>query len=85
MEEGPDAATCVSASGKVLLAGGYLVLDPEYSGTVVATSSRFFTIIKSSQDRPGEITVRSPQFRAATWRYNVSIISEITVESNPIK
>ncbi|THH07989.1 hypothetical protein EW145_g3017 [Phellinidium pouzarii] len=33
--------TVVSASGKVLLAGGYLVLDQKYSGTVVSTSSRF--------------------------------------------
>ncbi|ORY26808.1 hypothetical protein BCR39DRAFT_540302 [Naematelia encephala] len=39
--------TIVSAPGKVLLAGGYLVLDRSYSGLVVATSSRFYTSITS--------------------------------------
>lgn len=37
--------TVVSAPGKVLLAGGYLVLDRAYTGLVVATSSRFFTSV----------------------------------------
>ncbi|EGG13035.1 uncharacterized protein MELLADRAFT_87033 [Melampsora larici-populina 98AG31] len=34
--------TLVSCPAKVLIGGGYLVLDPAYTGTVVATSSRFY-------------------------------------------
>ncbi|KAG8981541.1 phosphomevalonate kinase [Tulasnella sp. JGI-2019a] len=65
-------ATIVSASGKVLLAGGYLVLDPAHSGIVVSTSSRFYSIIRESPSaRPHQITVRSPQFLEATWSYDV--------------
>ncbi|KAH9176292.1 Phosphomevalonate kinase [Lactarius sanguifluus] len=61
----------VSAPGKVLLAGGYLVLDPAYSGVVVSTSSRFYTVI--SPGNSGQIIVRSPQFISATWSYTWSI------------
>ncbi|KAF8274552.1 Phosphomevalonate kinase [Lactarius quietus] len=57
----------VSAPGKVLLAGGYLVLDPAYSGVVVSTSSRFYTVINPGN--AGRIVVRSPQFVNATWSY----------------
>ena len=39
--------TVVSAPGKVLVAGGYLVLDRDYSGLVVSTSSRFYCAISS--------------------------------------
>jgi phosphomevalonate kinase len=61
----------ISAPGKVLIAGGYLVLDPAYSGVVASTSSRFYTAIT-----PGNancIVVRSPQFIDATWSYTWSI------------
>ncbi|KAI0268714.1 ribosomal protein S5 domain 2-type protein [Gloeopeniophorella convolvens] len=61
----------VSAPGKVLLAGGYLVLDPAYSGVVVSTSSRFYTVI--SPGSANKIVVRSPQFANATWSYSWSI------------
>jgi phosphomevalonate kinase len=61
----------VSASGKVLLAGGYLVLDPAYSGVVVSTSSRFYTVITPASTN--RIVVRSPQFINATWSYAWSI------------
>jgi phosphomevalonate kinase len=61
----------VSASGKVLLAGGYLVLDPAYSGVVVSTSSRFYTVITPA--KTNRIVVRSPQFINATWSYTWSI------------
>lgn len=66
----------LSAPGKVLLAGGYLVLDPAYSGVVVSTSSRFYTVI--SQGKANRIVVRSPQFVNATWSYTWSI-SQITL------
>jgi phosphomevalonate kinase len=70
--------TVVSSPGKVLLAGGYLVLDPKYSGVVVATSSRFYTVVagvadSSRVDSPIQIRVRSPQFVDATWIYLVHI------------
>jgi phosphomevalonate kinase len=61
--------TCVSSSGKVLLAGGYLVLDPAYSGVVVSTSSRFYTLVRTGA-AANEITVRSPQFTSAEWTYS---------------
>jgi phosphomevalonate kinase len=75
--------TIVSAPGKVLLAGGYLVLDPTYSGLVVATSSRFYCIIrpapvsplpKASSPGRAKISVRAGQFpdQVSTWNYVVS-------------
>ncbi|KAH9832217.1 ribosomal protein S5 domain 2-type protein [Rhodofomes roseus] len=78
--------TAVSAPGKVLLAGGYLVLDPAYSGVVVSTSARFYTsvgdldepasVAAAKADRPIEIRVRSPQFVNATWIYVVTFVDE---------
>ena len=72
-------ATIVSCPGKVLLAGGYLVLDPNYSGIVVSTSSRFYTVIESSTSAAAaaevtsyRVSVRSPQFTSAEWIYTVS-------------
>ena len=66
--------TVVSASGKVLLAGGYLVLDQKYSGVVVSTSSRFYTMVESTASgKAGMIVVRSPQFVDAEWAYRVAI------------
>jgi len=73
------SATVVSAPGKVLLAGGYLVLDPKYSGVVVSTSSRFYSVV-SPVSTPGIITVNSPQFTNAVWKYSVSTNSRIEPE-----
>lgn len=78
-------ATCVSAAGKVLLAGGYLVLDQKYSGAVVSTSSRFYTVVEdaaSATDRP-RITVRSPQFKNAVWDYHVDVKTKEVVLASP--
>lgn len=61
----------ISAPGKVLIAGGYLVLDPAYSGVVASTSSRFYTVIAPANTN--RIVVRSPQFINATWSYTWSI------------
>ncbi|KAH9948992.1 ribosomal protein S5 domain 2-type protein [Amylocystis lapponica] len=73
------AITVVSSPGKVLLAGGYLVLDPAFSGVVVSTSARFYTAVRDIVDdaharagRPIEIRVRSPQFVDATWIYFIT-------------
>ncbi|KAH9924595.1 ribosomal protein S5 domain 2-type protein [Amylocystis lapponica] len=71
--------TVVSSPGKVLLAGGYLVLDPAFSGVVVSTSARFYTAVRDIVDdahvhagRPIEIRIRSPQFVNATWIYFIT-------------
>lgn len=76
--------TVVSCPGKVFIAGGYLVLEPQYSGLVVGTASRFYTVVQDEvEDGPSNstagkdggssysITVRSPQFRQAVWTYAV--------------
>lgn len=75
-------STVVSAPGKVLIAGGYLVLDPAFSGTVVSTSSRFYTVIEDQEGKgANRIRVRSPQFLEATWDYEVSFdLANVTVE-----
>jgi phosphomevalonate kinase len=70
------SATAVSAPGKVLLAGGYLVLDREYTGLVFALNARIHVHIRPLMV-PGsgagisleEIIVKSPQFRNAVWEY----------------
>lgn len=63
----------VSAPGKVLLTGGYLVLDREYTGLVFALDARIHVHIQGIPTSTGvaltEIIVRSPQFRHAIWRY----------------
>ncbi|RVD84176.1 uncharacterized protein DFL_005940 [Arthrobotrys flagrans] len=66
--------TAVSAPGKVLLAGGYTVLDPSCRGLVFALSARIHCVATPSRDpsTPGKITVRSPQFQDAIWEYQVS-------------
>ncbi|KAF9980961.1 phosphomevalonate kinase, partial [Modicella reniformis] len=80
--------TIVSAPGKVLLAGGYLVLDPAFSGLVIATDARFYTLIRprshshTSSDDSYTITVRSPQFENATWNYHVNI-NDKDIQLNP--
>ncbi|KAI5855882.1 ribosomal protein S5 domain 2-type protein [Tricharina praecox] len=68
----PSAITpsAFSAPGKVLLVGGYLVLDKEYSGLVFALSARIHAV-SSPAEGENTITVRSPQFSGAEWGYNV--------------
>ncbi|EJD42763.1 phosphomevalonate kinase [Auricularia subglabra TFB-10046 SS5] len=63
------STSIVSAPGKVLIAGGYLVLDSKYEGIVVATSARFYTAVRSSA-KP-LVRVRAPQFEGASWGYAV--------------
>ncbi|KAJ9098228.1 hypothetical protein QFC21_004557 [Naganishia friedmannii] len=80
--------TIVSAPGKVLLTGGYLVLDPTYTGLVIATSSRFYSVIRTrpatSHSTGGKITVKAPQFNNATWEYTVSTQDGDDVTVQPI-
>ncbi len=80
-------STVVSSPGKVLIAGGYLVLDPAYSGIVVSASSRFYTVISDDSSLGAHrIQVRSPQFKDATWKYTVTFgSSSVDVDEDPSK
>lgn len=77
--------TTVSAPGKVLVAGGYLVLDPAYPGLVISTSSRFYCHAQSQTTSSSSgnakspnclIAVRSPQFVDAVWVYRASVVHD---------
>ena len=65
--------TIASAPGKVLLAGGYLVLEQSFTGLVVGTTARFYTVIRPQSQTDNTITVHSPQFEQATWVYKATI------------
>ena len=63
----------VSAPGKVLLAGGYLVLDRAFTGLVFGLDARIHVVVQPIPTRNGvtlsEIEVTSPQFEDAVWEY----------------
>ncbi|KHN98098.1 phosphomevalonate kinase [Metarhizium album ARSEF 1941] len=68
-----NPTVAVSAPGKVLLAGGYLVLDRKHTGVVFGLSARINVVAGEIHTSPGvqlsEIMVDSPQFVGAQWRY----------------
>lgn len=68
-----NGAVAVSAPGKVLLAGGYLVLDRAHTGLVFGLDARIHVLIQDIPTSSGvilnEITVHSPQFTEAVWDY----------------
>lgn len=68
-----DRPSAFSAPGKVLLTGGYLVLDRGYTGLVFGLDARIHVHVETLQTIPGltlsEIIVKSPQFKDAEWRY----------------
>lgn len=68
-----NPAVAVSAPGKVLLAGGYLVLDRAFNGLVFGLSARIHVLVRPLATGSGvslsEIIVKSPQFIGATWEY----------------
>lgn len=70
----------VSAPGKVLLAGGYLVLDRGYTGLVFGLDARIHVCVEPIESTSGvvlsEIIVKSPQFREAVWRYGYRLTEE---------
>ncbi|KAG1234680.1 hypothetical protein G6F68_018968 [Rhizopus microsporus] len=74
------SCTITSAPGKVLVTGGYLVLEQAFWGCVVSTSSRFYTIIQA-QSKPNHISVHSPQFEQADWTYVVT--DDFKLKANP--
>lgn len=72
--------TAVSAPGKVFLAGGYLVLDREYTALVFGLSARINAIARDIETSKGvqiqEIVVNSPQFPDSQWRYGYHLTPE---------
>lgn len=70
----------VSAPGKVLLAGGYLVLESPNVGLVIAADKRFYCTIElerndnedSSPCQSSKIVVKSPQFHSI-WEFQASV------------
>jgi len=72
-----NQSVAVSAPGKVLLTGGYLVLDRKYTGLVFGLDARIHVTVSPVVTSPGvvfsEITVQSPQFQDAVWEYGYRI------------
>lgn len=76
MTDTTTTTTTVSAPGKILLAGGYLVLESPNVGVVLAVDKNFYsTVVKKTkvedESAATSITVHSPQF-GATWKYLVT-------------
>ncbi|GAA6021728.1 hypothetical protein JCM11491_001395 [Sporobolomyces phaffii] len=82
-----DIVIVVSCPGKVLVAGGYLVLDQSHQGFVISTPSRFYTVVQeldhSATNAEGSqaaheggdhvrLSVRSPQFDDGVWEYRAT-------------
>jgi phosphomevalonate kinase len=74
---GEPLRAAVSAPGKVLLSGGYLVTDRSYRGLVFGLDARIHVIVESDE-RPSqahveghsfEVVVKSPQFNNTEWQY----------------
>ncbi|KAH8651035.1 ribosomal protein S5 domain 2-type protein [Xylariales sp. PMI_506] len=72
--------TAISAPGKVFLAGGYLVLDRQYTALVFGLSARVNIIARKISTSEGvqlqEIVVVSPQFLESQWRYGYHLVPE---------
>jgi len=70
----------VSAPGKVLLAGGYLVLDRAYTGLVFGLDARIHVVVSHAHSPAGgkvpDIIVISPQFKDAVWEYTLKIADQ---------
>jgi phosphomevalonate kinase len=76
-----------SSTGKAILAGGYLVLFPEYKAYVVALSARMHAVANVTNTTTlhegcFNITVNSPQFKNGSWSYDFSIIDILRDELN---
>lgn len=75
-----DHTVVVSAPGKVLLAGGYIVLDRKHTGLVFGLSARIHVLAQEIETGEGvhlsEIVVQSPQFLHATWRYGYRLVED---------
>ena len=69
----------VSAPGKVLFTGGFLVLDRKHTGLVLGLDARIHvhieewqtTEVEGQQNHSILTLVQSPQFQDARWLYRV--------------
>ena len=66
---------CCSAPGKVLIVGGYLILEKQNKGIVISTTARFYSTIQEMPDctpntNSRKILIESPQFNSS---YDVEI------------
>jgi phosphomevalonate kinase len=84
--EAPCGGLRVSAPGKVLLTGGYLILEEQFAGLVLATSARFHTtvshrrvegsavsLVNHGEDVVLQIRVESPQFNQTVVTHVVRV------------
>lgn len=60
-----------SAPGKALLAGGYLVIDPQFKAYVTALSARMHAVVETVDVKESIVSVSSPQF-GGFWEYQLS-------------
>ena len=78
-----------SAPGKVLLAGGYLVLDRNHTGLVFGLDARIHVLVQHLPEdeelTSTDIIVRSPQFKNAEWRYKYRHREDGAVEIRQIQ
>ena len=89
--------TTVSAPGKILLAGGYLVLEAPNVGLVIAVDKRFYTTVQQVVTVPNDdktksndsndsnniaITVKSPQF-GQEYKYSVDCGGNYKLTADP--
>lgn len=62
----------VSAPGKVLLAGGYLVLDRKHTGLSFGLDARIHIHARSAPaEAAQDVIITSPQFKDAVWLFKV--------------
>ena len=81
----------VSAPAKVLVAGGFLVLERPHTGTVLALDARFYAAVRLRRLRAGTVApmgtllveVLSPQFRERR-RYLFSTGGGARLEALPV-
>jgi phosphomevalonate kinase len=79
------STVAISAPGKVLFSGGFLVLDRQHTGTVFGLNARIHVHITpwetSSKNQNGRflgrgILVQSPQFKDARWLYQSEKVAD---------
>ncbi|KAJ2453469.1 phosphomevalonate kinase [Coemansia sp. RSA 2336] len=86
-----EFTTLASAPGKVLIAGGYLVLDRKHTGLVVGTDSCLYAAVQSQAvdvsnaaftfgDADIPLVVLSPQFESAWWKYSFNLKTNVLTQ-----
>lgn len=70
----PSATTAVSAPGKVLLTGGYLVLDRNYTGTVFALDARIHVVVEQLRRRGPSESEKTQNGNSDAYKDNGDLI-----------